>query len=97
MTENRAAAYSRVAHTLRDLAPAKLWPAEVACVRQAADALLFCDDLAADSAARTALDDAAELVQRLIKADRWTEVRARGLLDDIWACGPWGSFDAVAA
>ncbi len=76
---------------------AKLWPAEVDCIRQAADALLFCDDLAADSAARTALDDAAELVERLIDADRWTEARARGLLDDIWACGPWGSLNAAAA
>ena len=75
---------------LRDLAPAKLWPAEVDCIRQAADALLFCDDLAADSAAFTALDGAAELVARLINADRWTQARARGLLDDIWACGPVG-------
>ena len=97
MTENRAAAYGRIVHTLRDLGPAKLWPAEVECVRHAADALLFCDDLVADPAARTALDLAAELVERLIDAERWTVERARGMLDDIWACGPWGSFDAVAA
>lgn len=97
MTENRAAAYGRIVHTLRDLGPAKLWPAEVDCVREAADALLFCDDLVADPAARNALEHAAALVERLIDAERWTVDRARGLLDDIWACGLSGSFDAVAA
>lgn len=97
MTENRAAAYGRIVHTLRDLGPAKLWPAEVKCVREAADALLFCDDVVADLAARTALDRADALVERLIDAERWTVDRARDLLDDIWACGLSGSFDAVAA
>ena len=97
MTENRAAAYGRIVHTLRDLAPAKLWPAEVECVREAADALLFCDDVVTDPAARIALDHAAMLVQHLIDAERWTAESGRRLLDDIWACGPWGSFDAVAA
>jgi hypothetical protein len=97
MNENRAAAYGRIVHTLRDLAPAKLWPREVDCVREAADALLFCDDLVADSAARSALDHVANLVQNLIDAERWTMESAGRLLDDIWACGPWSSLDAVAA
>ena len=97
MNENRSAAYGRIVRTLRDLAPAKLWPAEVECVRDAADALLFCDDLTDDSTARGALDHAARLVQHLIDAERWTVESGRRLLDDIWACGPWDSFDAVAA
>jgi hypothetical protein len=97
MTKNRAAAYARIVRTLRDLAPAKLWPAEEECVREAADALLFCDDLVADSAARTALDHAAELVQHLIDVERWTVETARRLLDDVWACGPWAFSDAAAA
>ena len=97
MTENRAAAYGRIVQTLRDLGPAKLWPAEVECVREAADTLLFCDDLVTDPAATSALDHAAMLVQKLIDAERWTVESGRRLLDDIWACGPWDSFDAVAA
>jgi hypothetical protein len=96
MTENRALAYGRIVRTLRDLGPAKLWPAEQDCIREAADALLFCDDLAADSGARTALDHASGLIERLIDAERWTVETARRLLDDIWACGPWSVFDAAA-
>jgi hypothetical protein len=97
MTENRAAAYGRIIRTLRDLGPAKLWPAEVECVREAADALLFCDDVVADPVARIALDQAAMLVQNLIDAERWTAESGRRLLDDVWACGPWNAPDAVAA
>jgi hypothetical protein len=41
MTSIRASAYRRVVQTLRDVAPAKLWPAEEACIREAADAMLF--------------------------------------------------------
>jgi hypothetical protein len=90
MTENRALAYGRIVGTLRALGPAKLWPPEEECIREAADALLFCDDLVEDSAARSALDLVAGLVQHLIDAERWTGESARRLLDDIWACGPWG-------
>ena len=96
MTENRALAYGRIVRTLRDLGPATLWPAEQECIREAADAMLFCDDLVEDSAARTALDYAAALVEHLIDAERWTMERARRLLDDIWACGPWSVLDYVA-
>ena len=45
MNSLRATAYRRVVKTLRDLGAAKLWPAEQACIREAADALLFCRDL----------------------------------------------------
>ena len=97
MTENRAHAYGRIVRTLRDLGPAKLWPAEEECIREAADALLFCDDLVEDSVARSALDYAAGLVEHLIDAERWTVESARRLLDDIWACGPWGALEYEAA
>ena len=97
MTDNRAAAYGRILRTLRDLAPAKLWPAEVERVREAADALLFCHGLVTDSAAPAALDDAARLVQHLIDADRWTAESGQRLLADIRACGPWDCLDEVAA
>jgi hypothetical protein len=42
MTSRRATAYRRVVKTLRDFGAAKLWPAEQARIREAADALLFC-------------------------------------------------------
>jgi hypothetical protein len=59
MTENRAQAYGRIVGTLRAVGHARLWPPEEDCIREAADALLFCDD--------------------------------------IWACGPWGVLEYVAA
>jgi hypothetical protein len=87
MTSLRAIAYRRVVKTLRDLGAAKLWPAEQACIREAADALLFCRDLDEDDA-RRALAAVTALADELIDAQRWTPLRALQLLDDIWACGP---------
>jgi hypothetical protein len=88
MTSVRANAYRRVVQTLRDLGPAKLWPAEQTCIREAADALLFCRDLHRDVAAREALGAVAVLSDDLIDTERWTPRRAQRLLDDVWACGP---------
>jgi hypothetical protein len=92
MTTARAVAYRRVLQTLRDIGPAKLWLTEQACIREAADALLFCADLANDNAARHALAAIAALTDDLVDADRWTAERARRLLDDVWACGPARAF-----
>ena len=98
MTSYRAAAYRRVIQTLRDMGPAKLLPAEQACIREAADTLLFCTEPDADGAAEGALAAVAVLTDDLIDAERWTPERAQRLLDDIWACGPWGMLDlAIAA
>jgi hypothetical protein len=69
------------------MGPAKLWPAEQTCIREAADALLFCRDLH-DHAAKEALAAVAVLSDDLIDAERWTSRRAQRLLDDVWACGP---------
>jgi hypothetical protein len=87
MTRDRAKAYRRVVATLRDLGPAKLLPSEQACIRDAADTLLFCSDLDGEDA-RTAFAGAATLTDCLTDAGRWTGWRARRLLDDIWACSP---------
>jgi hypothetical protein len=92
MTTARAAAYRRVLQTLRDVGSAKLWPKEQACVRDAADALLFCSDLADDTAARGALAAIAALSDDLVASARWSPVRAHRLLDDVWACGPSRAF-----
>jgi hypothetical protein len=98
MTSARASAYKRVTQTVRDLGPAKLWPAEEACIRDAADALLFCHDLSADPDAREAFAAVMVVGDDLIGADRWTPERTLRLLDHIWACGPGGALvESVAA
>jgi hypothetical protein len=96
MTNLRAAAYRRVVKTLRDLGAAKLWPAEQACIREAADALLFCRDLD-ENDARHAVAAVTVLADDLTDAQRWTPLRAMQLLDDIWACGPSAALDVPRA
>jgi hypothetical protein len=97
MTSDRADAYQRVTTTLRDMGAAKLWPAEQGCIRDAADTLLFCEDLHGEDG-RAAFASVAALSNRLVDAGRWTDTRARQLLDDIWACGPGAAgLEAIAA
>jgi hypothetical protein len=91
MTSHRAHAYRRVTKTLRDMGPAKLWPAEQATIRNAADALVFATDLSSEEA-RMALAAVVVLTDELIDAQRWTPSRAQQLLDDIWFCGPGKAF-----
>jgi hypothetical protein len=96
MTSHRAHAYRRVLKTLRDMGPAKLWPAEQNIIREAADALVFTNDLSTEEA-RIALAAVAVLTDDLIDAERWTASRAHQLLDDVWACGPGESFGLPVA
>ena len=97
MTSDRADAYRRVLTTLHELGPTKLWPPEQACIREAADTLLFSGDLDGE-AARAAFAAVARLSDRLVESGRWTDSRVRDLLDDIWACGPGAAgLEAIAA
>jgi hypothetical protein len=96
MTSIRANAYRRVIKTLTDLGPAKLWPTEQACIREAADSLLFCIHLE-QADARHALATVAALIDDLVDAERWTSRRAQQLLDDVWGCGPDAAFDVPMA
>lgn len=100
MTSQRAEAYARVMKTIADLATAKLHPAEQDTLREAADALLFCEDFAADAGAGEALAKAGRLRARLEEAQRLTAETLDRLLFDIQACGPAaagaGVADAVA-
>jgi hypothetical protein len=96
MTPGRSIAYGRVTRTLRGVGAPELWPREKHCVREAADALLFCADVdAAD--VREALAEAALLADNLVSHERWTPKRAQRLLDDIWACGPGAAIDMPEA
>ncbi len=81
MTSERSQAYGRVAKTVDDLSGAKLHAAEQQVLRDAADALFFCEDLAADAEALAALRAAEEMALRLDEpaaAARYRETFARG-------------------
>lgn len=87
VTSERARAYGRVVKTIDNLAAAKLQPYEVASIREAADTLLFSEDISAPGA-REALAEVEALATHLVDSDRWTDDRARRLVDDVVACGP---------
>ena len=85
MNSERTHAYGRVVKTLEDLGPAKLQTDEQARVREAADTLIFAVDL---DEARAAMADVDSLAEHLVASDRWSEERAKQLVDDLLACGP---------
>jgi hypothetical protein len=88
MTAERSRAYAHVLAMLGDLGPAKLHADEQAAVREAADALLFCSDVAADDEARAALDRLDDVVDRLVANDRLQLETGDALVDAVEACGP---------
>jgi hypothetical protein len=88
MTSERAQAYGRVTATLADVGPTKLQSSEQDVLRDAADTLLFCEDITAAPAAQDALDRVAELLDTLVTSGRWTPERAQQLRADVEACGP---------
>jgi hypothetical protein len=85
MTSDRTQAYGRVVKTLEDVGPTKLQRAEVERVREAADTLIFADNL---DEARATLEDVEALFEHLVASDRWTPERADQLVSDLLACGP---------
>jgi hypothetical protein len=85
MNTDRTQAYGRVVKTLEDLGPAKLQPAELDRVRDAADTLIFASGV---EETREAMADVDILVEHLVASDRWSEERAAQLVDDLLACGP---------
>ena len=85
MNNERTQAYGRVVKTLEDLGPTKLQPAEQDRVRDAADTLIFA---AGHDEARAAMADVDSLAEHLVASDRWSDERARQLVDDLLACGP---------
>ncbi len=85
MNSERTQAYGRIVKTLEDLGPTKLQPAEQDRVREAADTLIFAADL---DEARQAMADIDGLAERLVASDRWSDERAKQLVDDLLACGP---------
>jgi hypothetical protein len=74
--------------TVRDDGEVALTPVESALVREAADALLFCENLATDDEARDGLTRVGDLAGDLVGSGRWGPDRAEQLLRDIECCGP---------
>lgn len=88
MTSERAQAYGRLMQTIRRLAGNKLHADEEQVVREAADALFFCDDLDADPAAQEALAAFHELTDRLLESERLTPEMVHRLTAEVEDCGP---------
>jgi len=88
MNSIRAQAYGRVMEAIRAVEVTKLQDEEADRIREAADTLLFCDDLEAAPAARAALEDITALARDLVASGRWMPESADLLLDDLGACGP---------
>ena len=74
--------------TLRSVGDTKLHSEELDQIREAADALLFSDDIDSGSEAKLALDGVRELALRLAGTGRWTPETADRLLEDVAGCGP---------
>ena len=67
---------------------AALEPAEQAVLREAGDALFFCEDIALDDDARDALSRVSDLAGQLVGAERWDPELAERVLEDLESCGP---------
>jgi hypothetical protein len=65
-----------------------LEPSEQALMREAADALFFCEDVRLDDEAGEALTKAGDLAGELVGAERWDPGHAERVLADLEACGP---------
>ena len=74
--------------TLEDLSASKLHPSEQDVVREAADALFFCQNLEGDPAAEQALAELYGLVDRLTESERLLPETAGRLTAAVEACGP---------
>ena len=88
-TSERAQAYGRVVKTVDGLAGTKLHADEQQLIRDAADALIFCEDLRGDPAAEAALASLYELADRLTESERLLPEAARELVADVEGCGPF--------
>jgi hypothetical protein len=88
MTSERSQAYGRVTKLVDDFSASKLHASEQQIVRDAADAMFFCEDLSGDAEARAALDSFEQLLAGMLEAERITTETAERLRADVEGCGP---------
>jgi hypothetical protein len=67
---------------------AALSPAEKDTLREASDALFFCEDIALDDDAHEALSRVSDLTGQLVGAERWDPELAEQVLQDLEDSGP---------
>jgi hypothetical protein len=88
MTPERSKAYGRLMKTVSATGEGQLEPAEQETLREAADAVFFCEDITLDDDARDALSRVSDLAGRLVGADRWDPELAERVMEDLEDCGP---------
>jgi hypothetical protein len=88
VTPERSQAYGRLMTVISAEGDAALEPAEKEVLREAGDALFFCEDIALDDDARDALARVSDLAGELVGAERWDPELAEQVLQDLEACGP---------
>jgi hypothetical protein len=88
VNSERAQAYGQVTKLLDDLSASKLHKHEQEVVREAADALFFCENLDGDPGAEQALADFYDLVDHMTEAERLLPETGGKLTSAVEACGP---------
>jgi hypothetical protein len=88
VTPERSKAYGRLMKVVSAAGDATLEPAEQDVLREAGDALFFCEDVALDDDAREALSRVSDLAGQLVGAERWDPELAEQVLQDLEDCGP---------
>jgi hypothetical protein len=88
VTPERSKAYGRLMKVISATGEDALEPAEQEVLREAADAMFFCEDIALDDDARDAQARVSDLAGQLVGAERWDPERAEQVLQDLEACGP---------
>jgi hypothetical protein len=88
VTPERSKAYGRLMQVIAATGEGALEPAEQEILREAGDALFFCEDIARDDDAREALARVNDLAGQLVGAERWDPELAEQVLQDLEACGP---------
>lgn len=88
VTPERSQAYGRLMKVIALEGDAALEPAEQEVLREAGDALFFCEDIALDDDARDALSRVSDLAGQLVGAERWDPELAEQVLHDLEDCGP---------
>jgi hypothetical protein len=88
VTPERSKAYGRLMAVVSAGGEVALEPSEQEILREAGDALFFCEDIALDDDAREALSRVSDLTGQLVGAERWDPELAEQVLQDLEECGP---------
>ena len=88
MTPERSQAYGRLMKIVSATGEGALEPAEQQILREAGDALFFCEDITLDEDASRALSRVSDLAGQLVGAERWDPELAERVMEDLEACGP---------